>query len=154
MIMIKDLALPTCIELLQNNYIGRLAYIAHQCPYVIPITYYYNGNAEDYIISYSLEGHKIEAMRENSTVSIQVDRIESVDRWKSVLVQGTFEELSGIDAKNMLRKFSQGVKDIVNRQKDKDVQFIHEFSSKLNVKNGSPIVYRIKVQEITGKERL
>ena len=99
--MIKDLALPNCIEILENNYIGRLAYIAHQCPFVIPITYYYDGNAENYIISYSLEGHKIDAMRENSMVSIQVDLIESVDRWKSVLVLGTVVELTGIDAKNI-----------------------------------------------------
>jgi len=151
--MIKDLDSKECIKLLQNNYLGRLAYIRGKNPYVIPITYYYYDKADHSIISYSLEGHKIDAMRKKKLVSLAVDEIESITSWKSVLVHGKFEELGGADAKNLLREFSQGVKNIINSDADKNVQFIHEFSSKLGAEEASPIVYRIKIDEITGKYR-
>lgn len=153
--MIQDMTHEECLGVLGANFIGRLAYIAASSPFVIPITYYYhqepNNNS---IISYSLEGHKIDSMRINGLVALQVDEIESVNQWRSVLVHGEFEELERIDAKKELREFSQGVKALINRDDDKDVQFIHEFSSKLEAGNGSPIVFRINIQEITGKKRV
>ncbi|MGB5820741.1 MAG: pyridoxamine 5'-phosphate oxidase family protein [Saonia sp.] len=152
--MIKDLNSVECTRLLRDNYIGRLAYIVGQSPYVIPITYFFGNHNSNGIISYSLEGHKINAMRKNQSVAIEVDEIESVDRWKSVLVHGKFDELSGIDAKNLLHEFAQGVKGIIKRKEEKELQFIHEFSSKLGAKSSSPIVYRIKILEITGKQKI
>lgn len=151
--MITDLNPEECVQLLRNNYIGRLAYVMGQGPYVIPVTYHYHDKTDNSILSYSLEGHKIDAMRINPSVCVQVDEIESITQWKSVLVHGEFEELSGIDARNLLHEFSKGVKEIINREPDKDVQFIHEFSSKLGAECTSPIVYRIKIMEITGKQR-
>jgi nitroimidazol reductase NimA-like FMN-containing flavoprotein (pyridoxamine 5'-phosphate oxidase superfamily) len=151
---IKDLDKKACVDLLRKNYIGRLAYIIGESPYVVPITYYYydqNGNS---IISYSLEGLKIDAMRKNQYVALEVDEIESVNHWKSVLVHGVFEELERIDAKKMLHEFSEGVKKIINTSNAKDVNFIHEFSRKLSTEaKNSPIVYRINIDEITGKFR-
>lgn len=148
--MIKDLGSGECIQLLCNNYIGHLAYIVGESPFVIPITYYYD-QSHNSIISYSLEGHKIDAMRKNRSVSLEVDEIESVNRWKSVLAHGKFEELSGIDAKNLLHEFSNGVKEIIHRKETKKLQFISESSSKLGPEGSSPIVYRIQLLEITGK---
>ncbi|MGB5553665.1 MAG: pyridoxamine 5'-phosphate oxidase family protein [Flavobacteriaceae bacterium] len=151
--MIKNLKKEECLTLLRNNYIGHLGYIVGESPFVIPITYFYYEEPENSIISYSLEGHKMDAMRKNQLVALQVDDIASVSNWKSVLIHGTFEELRSIDAKNLLHQFSLGVKDIINRKEDKNLQFIHEFSSKLGTMGTSPIVYRIKINEITGKVR-
>jgi len=150
--MIKDLNKKECIELLQNSYIGRLAFNVGESPYIVPITYYFDQNNNN-VISYALEGQKIDAMRKNQSVSMEVDVIDSISQWKSVLVHGQFEELQGIDAKSQLHEFSQGVKDVINRNEAKKLQFIHEFSSKLRADGASPIVYRIKISEITGKFR-
>lgn len=138
-------------ELLSHNYIGRLGYIAHGSPYVIPITYFYDEETKS-IISYSGEGHKIKAMRKNSLVSLEVDEIESIYDWKSVLIHGTYTELERIDAKHALHQFSNGVKDILRRTEKRDAQFISEFSSKIYF-DGNPIVFRIKIDEIKGKLR-
>ncbi|WP_222983395.1 pyridoxamine 5'-phosphate oxidase family protein [Flagellimonas meishanensis] len=152
--MIKALKHEDCIQLLKNHYVGRLAYLAGKVPFVAPITYFYfDEDKKDSIISYSLEGHKIDAMRNNPYVSLQVDEIESMNQWKSVLAHGEFEELHQIDAKRFLHEFAQGVKSLINRDSDKNVQFIHEFSSKLQANNNPPIVYRINIHEITGKQR-
>ncbi len=139
------------IELFQNNYIGQLAYISLGSPYTVPITYYYDV-ATNTITSYSSEGHKMTAMRKNREVALGVHEIASVANWQSVLVHGTFEELESTDAKHMLRQFSQGVKKILNRTKGKDTRFISDFSAKIEAEE-TPVVFRIKINDITGKSR-
>lgn len=150
-VMIKELDTKGCKELLNNNYIGHLAFISQNQPYIIPITYYYN-QVNNSIISYSAEGHKIDAMRKNDAVSLEVEEIKSVNNWRSVSIHGKFEEVKGIDAKYLLHEFTQNVKKIINRKEGAHPEFISEFSSKLS-EQGIPIVYRINIDEITGKYR-
>ena len=91
-------------------------------------------------------------MRKNPLVSLCVDEIYSVTDWQSILVHGTFEELSSINAKHMLRQFSNGVKSIINKEPDKNGQFISEFSAKLE-KGRPPLVFFISINGISGKKR-
>ncbi len=149
--MIKSLEKIKNVQLLSNNYIGQLAFISKEFPYVIPITYFYNA-IDNCIIGYSGEGHKINAMRINNSVSIGVTEIDSVNKWKSVLALGTYEELHGIDAKYKLREFALGVKSVMAEKENKQPQFINEFSSKINAQNQA-IVFQIRVLDISGKTR-
>ncbi len=149
--MINNLATKEGIELLKDNYIGHLAFIANGGPYIVPITYFYDQESNS-IISYSDEGHKINAMRKNNNVSLAVDEIISVNNWQSILVHGQFEELKGTDAKYLLHKFTEGVKSIILKKEKKHTKFISDFSSTSHLEN-IPIVYKIQIQEITGKFR-
>lgn len=149
--MIKDLNQKTSEAILSNNYIGRLAFIAGGVPYITPVTYYYDAK-NNCIISYSAEGHKIESMRISRTVSLQVDEVSSVNKWQSVLVHGLYEELQQIDAKYYLHEFAEGVKKVIAKKNKEHPQYIGEFSAKLKGE-GSPVVYRIKISEISGKQR-
>ena len=69
--MITDLTEPRIKKLLQGNYIGSLGFIAHKAPFVLPVTYYYD-HKNHCVISYSMEGHKIEALRESPEVALLV----------------------------------------------------------------------------------
>jgi len=149
--MRKNLDKDECKRILSNNYIGHLAYIYRKRPFVVPITYFYDENA-NVIICYSGEGHKISAMRKNNAVSMEVPEIESVNSWQSVQVEGVFEELEGSDAKAQLHGFSLGVKDLIIKKERRDLHFISEFSSKI-YKDDIPIVFRIRIEEISGKKR-
>jgi len=146
-----DLKSPECIAILKNNYIGRLGYIAKNSPYIVPITYFYYDDSNNSIICYSGEGHKIEAMRKNHTVSLEVDEIKSANSWHSILVHGVFEEVSGIDAKHLLHEFAEGVKNIISKKEHTLPHAISEFSSKMHQEK-IPIVFRIKIIEVTGKQ--
>ncbi|TBN04310.1 flavin mononucleotide-binding protein [Hyunsoonleella flava] len=147
----KGLEKYEIIYLLKNNYIGQLSFFWKNKPYVLPITYYYS-EADNCVISYSGEGHKIDAMRLNNAVSIGVTEVRSVNNWKSVLMHGEFEELDGAFAKQQLHKFINGVKKIIFFKEGIYPDLISDFSSKTTTK-GLPIVYRIKIREITGKSR-
>ena len=150
--MIKDLNRIEKTRILRNNYIGRLAFIERGKPYIIPITYYFD-EANDTIISYASEGHKILAMRKNDSVSFEVDEIKTVSNWQSVLVHGKFEELEGSEAKFQSHQFAEKVKEAISLKEKDTPQFINEFSSQI-YSEGIPIVYRIKIEEISGKKRV
>ena len=150
--MRRNLEEKESIELLEKNYIGNLAYISGRTPYIVPITYYYDAETHT-LTSYSSAGHKLDAMRKNPLVALAVSNIPSVAEWQSVQVHGRFTELEGIDAKHMLREFSQGIKKIIERDSDRKTTAISEFSAKIEAEK-SPVVFRIKIDEITGKMRM
>ncbi|MGB5419933.1 pyridoxamine 5'-phosphate oxidase family protein [Algibacter sp.] len=149
--MITDLKKQECLKILKNNYIGHMAYVYKNSPFIIPITYFYD-KTNIIIIGYSGEGHKTNALRLNNAVAFEVSEITSVNEWRSILIKGTFEELSGPDAKFYLHEFSQGLKHLIAKKEKKDVEFIYEFSGKTHFE-ASPVVYRIKMETITGKQR-
>jgi len=149
--MIKPLDEKESLSLFENNYIGYLAYVFKNNPFIVPMTYYFD-KENHVIICYSAEGHKINAMRKNNSIAFEVIELESVHNWKSVLAHGTYEELSGSNIKLQLHKFSEGVKSVIKRKEHRDVDFISEFSSKI-YKNDLPIAFLIKINELTGKVR-
>ena len=149
--MRRILERPENLRLLSNNYIGSLGYIYQNRPFVVPITYFYNTEQKN-IICYSGIGHKINTMRKNDSVSLSVTNIESINVWKSVLVQGRYEERSGSEAKALLHQFSLGVKELILRKELRDLHFLSEFSSKIE-NDEIPIVFTISMDEITGRIR-
>lgn len=146
----RVMTLNESTQLLADNYIGRLGYISRRRAEIIPITYYYDPE-QNSILTYSGQGSKIEAMRKNPLVTFQVDEISTLEKWKSVLLYGKFEELEGPDAKNILRLFSEGVRRVIKNKGKTCPDFIENFSSKSN--SDSPIVYRINIDDINGRQR-
>ncbi|EPR72886.1 hypothetical protein ADIWIN_2209 [Winogradskyella psychrotolerans RS-3] len=147
--MIKSLKKEECQLILSQNYIGHLAYIYQNKPFVVPITYFYSDNR---IICYSGDGHKINAMRQHNKVAIEVDEITSITNWRSVVAHGQFIELERSSAKAMLHEFSLGVKDVIMRKELRDLDFISEFSAKIDSEE-IPTIFIINIEELTGKLR-
>lgn len=96
-----ELSRERCDELLHAQALGHLGVHAAGRTYVVPIAYAWDG---DTVVVHSLEGRKIDAMRRDPRVCLQVERIETPERWQSVVVQGTFEELSGAAAARALAR--------------------------------------------------
>ncbi|UAM96810.1 pyridoxamine 5'-phosphate oxidase family protein [Polaribacter litorisediminis] len=147
--MIQDLTPAECNQLLAKNYIGYLAYCHYDQPYIVPITYFFD--SKNTIIGYSNEGHKTNAMRKNNKVSLGVSEIRDVSNWTSVLSNGTYEELSGVSAKSKLHEFTSGIKALIQEKEEENLDFIQDFSAKMN-KEEIPIVFKITLQEVTGKK--
>ena len=141
-----------CREEVKRHYVAKLGYILNDCPFIVPITYYFD-KAENCILGYSVQGHKIEGMRKNTTVCMYIDSITSVNNWKSILIHGSFEELSKVDSAFYLNRLGEGVRYLLNDTNYKETRAMEEFS---NVKfpQGEPIVYRINIWDITGRKRI
>jgi nitroimidazol reductase NimA-like FMN-containing flavoprotein (pyridoxamine 5'-phosphate oxidase superfamily) len=80
-----------CIALIQGERIGRLGCCRDGRPYVVPVHYVCSGAL---IFSFTMPGQKLDFMRDNPNVCLQVESIERSDKWKCVLVQGIFREFT------------------------------------------------------------
>jgi uncharacterized protein len=79
-----------CGELLKRVSIGRLACSLDGQPYIVPVAFSYEPEC---IYVFSTLGKKIEWMRQNPKVCLQVDEIGNRSNWMSVVVTGTYLEL-------------------------------------------------------------
>lgn len=135
-------------QVLHMALIGRLGIIHDNKPYVVPIAYVFDCN---YIYCHSKSGTKVAAMRNNKDVCFEVDIIDNLNSWRSVLVFGKYEELTNEKhrsvAVNLLRAKLNPVliSNIVNQQtKNVDPPRVVE-------KKQHAIYYRIKIIEKTGR---
>ena len=80
-----------CSELLKRVSVGRLACSLDNQPYVVPVSFSYE---PDRIYIFSTVGKKIKWMRQNPKVCLQADEIGNSSNWLSVIVTGTYLELS------------------------------------------------------------
>lgn len=71
--------------------LARLACASDNQPYIVPIQYVF---ADRNLYGFSMPGQKIEWMRANPRVCVQIDDLSSARSWKSVIVYGVFEELA------------------------------------------------------------
>jgi uncharacterized protein len=81
--------------LLRTAIVGRIACCGHGLagdgrPYLVPLAYGYDGNA---IYAHSGPGRKLDLMRAEPRVTFEVDEAEAPNRWRSVIAEGTFEEI-------------------------------------------------------------
>jgi len=93
--MLGELTLEEIDGVLRSEAIGRIGCYAFGRPYVVPITYAFDGVA---VYGHSREGLKLRMMRSHPTVCFEVDRFESVSSWRSVIALGTFSELESSEA--------------------------------------------------------
>jgi nitroimidazol reductase NimA-like FMN-containing flavoprotein (pyridoxamine 5'-phosphate oxidase superfamily) len=91
--LIDAMTKQECREVLAHVSFGRLACSLRDQPYVVPVCL---ACEPDNIYVSSNPGKKIEWMRANPRVIIQVDEIADQSRWASVIVNGWYEELHEI----------------------------------------------------------
>jgi nitroimidazol reductase NimA-like FMN-containing flavoprotein (pyridoxamine 5'-phosphate oxidase superfamily) len=77
-------------QVLHTQFVGRIGCCSDEKIYVVPVTYVYHSG---YIYAHSKEGMKVKMMRSNPKVCFQVDAMDDMTNWRSVIVWGDYEEL-------------------------------------------------------------
>ena len=80
-----------CRDMFVRLGFGRLACVSNNRPYIVPIYFSYDA---DCLYCFSTLGRKIEWMRENPLVCVEVDEIRAHDNWVSVVAFGHYVEIS------------------------------------------------------------
>jgi nitroimidazol reductase NimA-like FMN-containing flavoprotein (pyridoxamine 5'-phosphate oxidase superfamily) len=93
--MLGELTPEEIDGVLRSAAIGRIGCYAFGRPYVVPITYAYDGVA---VYGHSREGLKLRMMRSQPDVCFEVDRMDSLSNWTSVIALGRFSELEAREA--------------------------------------------------------
>ena len=78
-----------CRELLARNHVGRIAYQIKDYVNIVPLGYVYHG---DWLACRTQEGSKVSVLRQSPYVAFEVDEVEGLFDWKSVVVQGSWYE--------------------------------------------------------------
>ena len=76
--------------LLSRNAVGRLAYMLRNQVEIVPIHYVYE---DGWIYARSAIGQKLVALMQSPWVAFEVDEVEGVDSWRSVVVRGSAQVL-------------------------------------------------------------
>jgi nitroimidazol reductase NimA-like FMN-containing flavoprotein (pyridoxamine 5'-phosphate oxidase superfamily) len=88
--VIREMTEEECHDALARLNFGRLACARDNQPYVVPVYFSYRRR---HIYGFSTLGQKIEWMRSNPLVCLEIDERTSHDRWMSVVVSGRYQEL-------------------------------------------------------------
>ena len=126
------------INVLQSQLIGRIACYADNKPYIVPITYAYK---DGYIYFHSKDGKKIDMMNKNPEVCVEVDQIDTMNSWRSVILWGKFEKITK------------------EKEQAKAMQIIEDRIMPIStgetvvpyIRQDVPHPYRIKITEQTGR---
>jgi nitroimidazol reductase NimA-like FMN-containing flavoprotein (pyridoxamine 5'-phosphate oxidase superfamily) len=135
-------------EVLRQETVGRIAYIADGWPTIVPITFVYNG--EGYVFCHSAEGHKTTWMRQNPQVGFEVEQIRSMSDWRTVVARGTFELLAPDQDEKIMdfaaRLFAAGPPGarVLDRHED-----VHRREGIVR-----PVMFRLHLTEISGRFEL
>ena len=140
-------------EMQINNFllsqaVGRIACSDGKKPYIVPVTYVYNGKD---IIGQTTEGKKLHIMRNNPNVCFEVDSMSNMANWRSVIVNGVFNELKGVAATKARNYLFNHVWPYLTSST------IHSNEHETSVSNIDdsnrikPVMFRIKVKDKTGR---
>ncbi|MBY0434422.1 MAG: pyridoxamine 5'-phosphate oxidase family protein [Cyclobacteriaceae bacterium] len=145
--MLGNLTESQIEHVLHSEVIGRIGCFADGKVYVVPVTYAYDGK---YIYLHTREGMKISMMRKNPNVCFEVDVMDNMANWRSVIIWGEYEELKDVHSQE------KGMKILMDRlmplMASETVKSSHHSMAPHIVEKGSKaIVYRIKITERSGR---
>lgn len=134
-------------HILQSLMIGRIGCHADNKTYVVPITYAYDGK---HIYGHTKEGLKINMMRKNPIVCFEVDVIENMSNWRSIIAWGKFEELKTPEKrKDGMKILMDAVRPVMTGETTISHSMRDSHQGTIEAMKG--IVYRIELTEKTGR---
>lgn len=141
---IHEMSEVECRQALKHAAIGRLACARDNQPYIVPI---YFALDVDYAYAFTTLGQKIEWMRTNPKVCLEVDERLAHDQWQSIIVFGEYQELADqpkyeaarAKALELLQKQAMWWEPAYVGAKHRETPHAE-----------TPIVYRIRITKMTG----
>ena len=140
-VVIQEMGSSEVEQFLRSQVVGRVGCHVAGVTYVVPVIYAWDSGCA-YV--YSVEGQKVQMMRENPKVCFEVDEYQASGGWRSAIVQGTYEELSGDDAAFTLRLL---VERFARRTGDGEGG-----GQRPRGEGRVPVAFRIRSEEVTGRK--
>jgi len=94
---------------------------------------------------------KIDMLRQNPECCFEVDIIENISNWKSVIAWGTFEELEGEGAKAALDKLIRKLASHMPSETSQPSRMGPGSTQRATTQGKNSIIYRIRLKEKTGR---
>jgi uncharacterized protein len=137
----RKLSPEECRILLARNHVGRLAHSLFDHVGIVPMAYIYHDNA---LWGRTGPGVKTRVLERNPRVAFQVDEVEGLFRWRSVVVRGEFAMLSAAGSENRLRAWRDAL--------DSARQLLPETFTERDPVPFRTILFRISITTVSGVE--
>jgi uncharacterized protein len=144
-VLIHELTAAQCREVLERVTVGRLACARDDQPYIVPILFYFDPAERD-LYSFSTVGQKIEWMRLNPKVCVEVDEVSDRFHWTSVIVFGRYEELRDSKDTSDARRRAY---ELFQQQREWWLPAGGRLTS--GEQHGTPVAYRIRIDSMSGR---
>jgi nitroimidazol reductase NimA-like FMN-containing flavoprotein (pyridoxamine 5'-phosphate oxidase superfamily) len=135
-------------QVLRSEVVGHLGCFADGKVYVTPITYVYDGES---VYGHAAEGMKLRMLRANPQVCVQVERVENLANWVSVIVWGAFEELTGDAEKEGMRLFLERMEPLQVSETALSPHRAPVGVPALDLQGQLMVFYRIRLTERSGR---
>src|SRR5690606_35043114 len=116
--------------------------------YIVPVSYAFDNG---YIYCHSMDGLKIKMMRNNPRVCFQVDDIDNMTNWRSVIAWGDYEELQQKEYDSGLEILKNKFTPFITSDAVNPFQRPEPTRSSIIEKAKKVIVFRIKIIEQSGR---
>ena len=140
--LIHEMTEDECRTVLERVDFGRLACVRGDQPYIVPVYFSYDGQ---HFYGVTTLGQKIEWMRSNPRVCLEIDERTSHHRWMSIVVFGRYEELP--DTPDHQRARAQALEALQRRTMWWEPACVATEQREQR----PPIFYRINVERVTGR---
>jgi nitroimidazol reductase NimA-like FMN-containing flavoprotein (pyridoxamine 5'-phosphate oxidase superfamily) len=111
--------------------------------HVVPIAFVYDGQ---HIYGHTGDGLKLRMLRANPDVCFEVDHVEGLTNWQSVIAWGRFEELHDAEADRAVRLLAERIRPLVADNKPSLAN-----ARRAAIEEQRPVVYRISLTERSGR---
>lgn len=142
---IKEMSDSECRAFLTRSHVGRLGCALADQPYVVPISLVYE---EEYIYSFSTIGKKVQWMRKNAKVCVELDELTSQSHWISVIANGVYQEL----ALPQFETERAHAHKLLERKQRWWLNALAERDMKSDDALIDPLFFRIRIESLTGLE--
>ncbi len=134
-------------DFIKKHFIGRIGCHANNKTYVVPISYAYDG---EFVYCHTQEGLKTKMMRDNPLVCFEVDALETIATWKSIIAWGSYAEVTDKNERGKaLKILLSRVYPFISSKKMQLGDHWPFAPDDLNSIKG--IVFKIKLSEKTGR---
>jgi uncharacterized protein len=141
---IHEMTYEECLHALRKARVGRLGCARDNQPYVVPIYFAFDGT---YVYGFTTVGQKIEWMRSNPQVCLEVDEEISDQQWTSIIIFGRYEELPDNPEHKAAR--TRAYASLQKRIMWWEPAYISQ-AHRDQPHSLTPIFYRIRIERITG----
>jgi nitroimidazol reductase NimA-like FMN-containing flavoprotein (pyridoxamine 5'-phosphate oxidase superfamily) len=142
---IQEMTEVECLDTLARTRLGRLACAYQNQPYIVPIYFAYE---QPYLYAFTTPGQKIEWMRYNPIVCLEVDEVEDSEHWTSVVIFGRYEELQDMPA---WKDPSLHALELLNKNAGWWKPGCASNRLRNPVQPLTPVFYRIRIDRISGR---
>ncbi|HVT11838.1 MAG TPA: pyridoxamine 5'-phosphate oxidase family protein [Fimbriimonadaceae bacterium] len=148
--MVATLAKAEMEALIREQIYARLGCHAKGMTYVVPISYACDAE-KNRLVGQTTPGQKIDMMRENPEVCVEIDDVKSLTHWRSVILWGRFEELHGAEASKAMGLIIDRYEPLFAEAGEPNRRGREVTPPRLNHEPSVEVVYCIHISRMTGR---